>query len=383
MRLAQTKSNFSILSATLRVRCFSCLIVAVTGLVAGANPHTYQDNSIAIEALSRLKGIDLENNPAVRAAVLKILEQARGTPQFVQIVRDFKIKGQGKGLLEFVSNHPEDQTAVDATRLILDEGDVQLLKDALSTTNAASFVKALSNIQDKEIVPLLLPIVTDTAHEITLRRQAVHGLAQIQEGAATLLALAKTQKLPEDLRMAAGWELNSVHWPEIKSQANQVLPLPQGKDAEPLPPISELAHLKGDPSKGAEVFRREAVGCIKCHQVKGDGTDFGPNLSEIGAKLGKDALYEAILDPSAGISFGYEAWQLELKNGESAYGLLVSETADEIVIRAIGGVTTRYRKEDILKRDKQKLSIMPSGLQQAMTRQELVDLIEYLASLKP
>ena len=98
--------------------------------------------------------------------------------------------------------------------------------------------------------------------------------------------------------------------------------------------------------------------------------------------MGKDALYESILDPSAGISFGFEAWQINLKDGDEAYGLIVSDTPDEIAVKAVGGVVTRYAKANIASRTKQKLSIMPSGLQQAMTRQELVDLVEYLASLK-
>jgi putative heme-binding domain-containing protein len=123
------------------------------------------------------------------------------------------------------------------------------------------------------------------------------------------------------------------------------------------------------------------VGCANCHQVNGQGIDFGPNLSEVGSKLGKDALYEAILDPSAGISFGYEAWQLTLKSGDEAYGLIVSDTPEEIAVKAIGGIVTRYPKRDIVTREQSKLSIMPAGLQQAMTAQELVDLVEYLSSL--
>src|SRR5205823_5507055 len=149
-----------------------------------------------------------------------------------------------------------------------------------------------------------------------------------------------------------------------------------------LPPVTELVKLKGDPVRGAEVFNREAVGCFKCHQVNGHGTDFGPNLSEIGTKLAKEALYEAILDPSAGIAFGYEAWQIELKNGDEAYGLISSETEDEITVKAVGGVTTHYKKSDVVNRTKQKLSIMPAGLQQNMSIQEIVDLVEYLATLK-
>ena len=362
---------------------FACLFFALTTGAADSNLQQQDPNAITVEALSRLKGIDLETNPAVKTAVLNVLDQVRGTSQFVQIVRDFKIKGQGKGLLELVIKSPKELISVEAARLILGEGDFELLNKTLASSNAASLVGALSNIQEKEIVPLLLPLVTDSTREIALRKQAVHGLTQVQEGATALLELAKAQKLPDDLKLTASWELNAVRWPQVKTKATELFPPPRGNDSEPLPPISELAKLKGNPLKGAEVYRREAVGCIKCHQVKGEGIDFGPNLSEIGIKLGKDALYESILDPSAGISFGYEAWQIELKNDENVYGLLVSETEEELAVKTIGGIITHCKKADIVKREKQKLSIMPSGLQQAMSRQELVDLVEYLTTLKP
>ena len=130
------------------------------------------------------------------------------------------------------------------------------------------------------------------------------------------------------------------------------------------------------------MFRRETVGCFKCHQVKGQGIDFGPNLSEIGNKLAKEAIYESILDPSAGISFGYKAWQLEFKNGDDALGLITSETTDEVALKTVGGLVTRYKKADISRRTKQKLSIMPAGLEQTMSADDLVDLVEYLSSLR-
>jgi len=144
----------------------------------------------------------------------------------------------------------------------------------------------------------------------------------------------------------------------------------------------ELLKRKGDAANGAKVFSSPKTGCVNCHQIKGQGVDFGPNLSEVGSKLGKDAIYEAILNPSAGISFGFEGWQFQLKFGDEAYGLIQSETADEVAVKAIGGIVTRYKKSEIERREQLKLSIMPAGLQQAMTVQELVDLVEYLASLK-
>ena len=66
-------------------------------------------------------------------------------------------------------------------------------------------------------------------------------------------------------------------------------------------------------------------------------------------KLGKDALYESILDPSAGISFGFEGWTVELKNGDEAYGIKTSETADEITIKNQTGVSIRFKKAEIAK----------------------------------
>ena len=149
-------------------------------------------------------------------------------------------------------------------------------------------------------------------------------------------------------------------------------------------PADPFARNEGDPF-APSVQRDQAVApkqlqtCIQCHQVRGEGREVGPALTEVGTKLPKEALIEAILDPSAGISFGFEAWQVELKSGDEAYGLKANETADEVAIRDINGIITRYRKSEIASMNQSKTSIMPTGLQQTMTTQDFVDLIEYLA----
>jgi len=225
-------------------------------------------------------------------------------------------------------------------------------------------------------------LLADNSLELEVRKAAVRAMARVQGGALTLIRMAKEQKLATELVPTASSELHEARWEDLKAEAAKVLPLSEGRNSEPLPPLSELVARHGDITNGAAVFRSDIVGCIKCHQVNGEGIDFGPNLSEIGTKLGKDALYQAILEPSAGISFGFEAWQIELKNGEEAYGLIANETPEEVSVKSVGGVLTRYKKSEILKTTRQKLSIMPAGLQQTMSTQELVDLVEYLASLK-
>jgi putative heme-binding domain-containing protein len=362
------------------------MLCLVAGLILSSTAQAAEQSSnvssVALEALERLKGIDLDQNPAVKEAVVKILDQVRGTPQFVQIVRDFNLKGQDRELLAVALNNSTNSTGAEAVRLILHNGNLPLLSDALAGTNAAAVAECLGNTRAKEAVPLLAGIVLDPARDLPARKAAVRALARSQEGALMLLDIARQNKLSDDLKLTAALELLTASSPQLKAQAAELLPLPQARDAQPLPPISELATRKGDASIGAEVFRRETVGCSKCHQVNGAGTDFGPNLSEIGAKLAKEAIYESILDPSAGIAFGYEAWQIDLKNGDEVSGLIASETADELAVKSIGGIVTRYHKTDILKRTKQTLSIMPAGLQQTMSTKELVDLVEFLSSLK-
>jgi putative heme-binding domain-containing protein len=354
---------------------------------APAQPATAEPDrtAIAIEALSRLKGMDIEANPSLKAAVLKVLESTRGTPNFVKIVTDFQLSGQNAGLLEVALQHPTDENGVEAMRLVLASHDLAQLNDALRGTNstvAAREIEALGNTHDKEILPLLLPLVTDETRDVSIRRQTIRSLAQVQEGASALLQLAEQDKIPNNLKFTTTTELNAVRWPELKAKAARLLPPPQARDPEPLPPLAELAQKKGDLTRGAQVFARPEIGCINCHRINEKGTDLGPALSEIGTKLGKDALYEAILDPSAGIAFGYEAWQLELKSGDEAYGIIVSETAEELTIKDTKAIPTRIKKSNIATRQQLKTSIMPAGLQQTMSTQDLIDLVEYLSSLK-
>jgi putative heme-binding domain-containing protein len=356
-----------------------------TAMLFAVDPPEQQRIDTAVEALTRLENVNLDEKPAVKAAVERVLEKTRGTPNFVRLVQHFKLTNQNAGLIEVAINNPTDESGVAAMRLVLASKDLAVVKDGLQTTNRANavrLVEAMGNAREKQVVPVLEPLVTDESGSPEIRRAAVRALARTQDGAAALLGLAKADKLPDSLKFIAASELNAAHWPDIKSEAAKILPLPAGQNSEPLPPLAELVKRKGDPAKGADVFRRDTTGCIKCHQVRGEGRDVGPALTEIGSKLPKEALLEAILDPSAGISFGFEAWQLQLKSGDDAYGIKTSETPDEIAIKDANGIVTRYKKSEISSAKQSKISIMPSGLQQTMTTQELVDLIEYLASLK-
>jgi putative heme-binding domain-containing protein len=362
------------------IRIFVILIAFCVSAFAQSS-----DPSLAVEAITRLQNVDLEQNAKIKEAVFKLLDRTRGTPDFLRLVKHFKIKGQEPALLELAVTRASDETGVEALRVVLSGADHKLIEEKLrggDAKSALALAEALGNSGSKDAAKFLLPVVRDDKSDLALRKQCVRSLAKTEDGAAAILQLARENQFADGLRFIAAAELGKARWVNIKSEAAKLLPLPEGQNSKPLPPLADLLKRAGNIENGQRIFNSQTAACASCHKVKGQGMEVGPDLSEIGSKLAKEALYESVLDPSAGISFGYEAFQLELKTGDEPYGLIASETADEIAIKNNTGIVTRYKKADVKSRRQMKLSIMPAGLQQSVTVNELVDLIEYLASLK-
>jgi putative heme-binding domain-containing protein len=336
--------------------------------------------AIAVDALTRLEGVDLSKNPALQQRVLKVLEKTRGTPGFVRLVKHFQLPGQEPGLLEVAVAQPKEENGIEAAGLVLVSQRTDAIKTSLEKNDAkaVALAEALGNTGHRSAVPFLLPILNSASGSAELRRQAVLSLVKTSDGAKELLTLTKDGKLSPELKSLAVTELTQVRWEDIRTAANQL----KGQSVVTMPPLAELLKMQGDPLNGQKVFQRASPGCNNCHVVQGQGTELGPNLSEIGSKLAKEALYQSILEPSAGISFGFEAFTLTLKDGDEAYGLIASETSDEILVKSVGGIVTRHKKNNVVSRQKSTLSIMPAGLEAGMTVQELVDLVEYLGQLK-
>ena len=156
-------------------------------------------------------------------------------------------------------------------------------------------------------------------------------------------------------------------------------PLPQAKGS-PLPPLNQLLALTGNLETGQVVFAKTGQ-CANCHQVNGEGRKIGPELSAIGNKLSRQALYEAILYPNAGINHGYETYVVYLDSGNVLNGLLASEDAASVTIISADGITRQLNRSEIEAINKLNTSLVPADLQQTMSVEELVDVVEYLISL--
>jgi quinoprotein glucose dehydrogenase len=144
----------------------------------------------------------------------------------------------------------------------------------------------------------------------------------------------------------------------------------------------------GDAELGEKIFKERAdVSCIKCHSVNGFGGNAGPDLAGVGAKQPREYLLESILLPPAKIAEGWEAVIVRRKNGEVISGIVKGETDQDLVLNVITDPTrgiikpVTVKKSDIDRR-KGGQSAMPEGLVKALSKRDLRNLIEYLASLK-
>ncbi|MBX3747711.1 MAG: dehydrogenase [Verrucomicrobiae bacterium] len=139
----------------------------------------------------------------------------------------------------------------------------------------------------------------------------------------------------------------------------------------------------GDPEAGGRVFFSPEVGCSQCHQVRRRGGGIGPDLSHIAQSLDRDALIRAILQPSEGFAPQWQAWFVELRNGDEFLGLqLDHQSRGDIELFTTEGITRRFRGSDIARYGVLPRSLMPDGLEETMTVTEFRDLLAFLESLR-
>jgi putative membrane-bound dehydrogenase-like protein len=138
----------------------------------------------------------------------------------------------------------------------------------------------------------------------------------------------------------------------------------------------------GGVQTGREVFFGKRAACSSCHRVGSEGGKIGPDLSKVGERRNELDLLEALLFPAASIARGFESHAILTADGRQLTGLVVRETADSLFLRTSDQREVRLRREDVDQIKASTLSIMPAGLENTMSRQELADLLAYLRSLR-
>ena len=138
----------------------------------------------------------------------------------------------------------------------------------------------------------------------------------------------------------------------------------------------------GNPARGKKLFTGKRALCAHCHSTDGSGHLAGPDLAAAGDKFSRADLIFSVLEPSANIMTGFALSIVKTKAGESFSGIVKESSQTELVIAAAGNLRHKITKSDIEEQLTSPVSMMPSNLHTALSKDEFSDLIAYVENLK-
>lgn len=233
--------------------------------------------------------------------------------------------------------------------------------------------------EDRTRFRQLAQIVADAKSDDAARAKAAKELASDREGGLLLVRLADEGKLPASAREAAAQVIHANADYAVRALAARSFPRarPGVSDGQPQPSPKEIAAMPGDARRGRATFFGEQAGCSKCHVFQGRGGDIGPDLTAVASKYGREALIDAILNPSAGISFGYDTWLFETQDERLVSGFLLAD-GEKVVVKETSGRRVVLDAQEIVAREKQKVSAMPDDVSLGIEPQAIADIAALL-----
>jgi putative heme-binding domain-containing protein len=158
-------------------------------------------------------------------------------------------------------------------------------------------------------------------------------------------------------------------------------PRKEWKFEELAPLVAQLEHGRSF-ANGKQLFT--VANCVACHKLNDVGQEFGPDLTKLEPKLGTPVeILHDIVEPSFRINEKYYTYVFETDAGRVVTGLVVEETPKEVKVvenPLAKTVPVVLQKSEITDRKKSPTSIMPKGLLDKLTREEILDLVAYVAA---
>jgi putative membrane-bound dehydrogenase-like protein len=270
----------------------------------------------------------------------------------------------------------------------------------------------LVSIKDPALLPLLQSLLADRA----LSRAALRGLAAYADDATPSLILRRYPSFTEaeksdavqtlasrpdyalallaameqgrvarrDVSAFTARQLVALKSPEVDARLGKVWGTARPASQEKTRLMVKYKSLltadvlaKADRSRGRLVFKQT---CLSCHRLFDEGGDVGPELTG-SQRANLDYLLENVLDPSAVVAREYQVTVVETKDGRVLTGIVKQET-DKVLTLQTPNEKVTLPKQEIHSRTKSAVSMMPEGMFDKLTNDEVRDLIAYLSSLE-
>ncbi len=222
-------------------------------------------------------------------------------------------------------------------------------------------------------MPCWSPALRDQARDVLVSRPA---------WAASTLAAVEKDSLP-----ARDFSLEQVRRVLLHKDAGlagrvgkvwgQVRPATSREKKGRILAVSQvLAQGSGDPTRGKPLAAKH---CLSCHQLFGEGQKVGPDLTAADRK-NLDVLLLNVVDPSAVIREGYQQYVVTTADGRVYSGLLAEDMPDRVTVLDARGMRTPLARKEVGSVTRADSSLMPEGILDALSDQELRDLFAYLRS---
>jgi putative heme-binding domain-containing protein len=288
------------------------------------------------------------------------------------------------GATAYLSSLPDKAGLTPDTRAALAE-----FFAAQSVDSAALLLAPLA--RDSDLAPVVLAALQDPQttsdelskafHTLPFRTQAklAAALAGSVRGANQLLKLAAPAVLAEPLVSS---KLNALDDAKVsqrlKALTASLPPHNEALDKLIAQRLHHFAATQADVTRGEQVF---TTVCFICHRIGVHGNLVGPQLDGIGAR-GIERLLEDILDPNRSVDPAFRLHLVKRTDGTLYAGLQRREEGDALVFADATAQETRIPKADIAGNEESAFSLMPPGLGEVLTEQQLDDLLAYLLARK-
>lgn len=248
---------------------------------------------------------------------------------------------------------------------------------------AAGRVLAAAKLSDAQLLTLANDVLKD-ADVLTVPNllKAFNGKQDLAVGQALVASLG-SPTFPAHMRTPDTLEPILAGFPdEVRAAAEPLLAQQKAEEALRVAKLLELEPLamSGDVGRGRRIFFGEKAACYTCHAIGDEGGNLGPDLTTVGVVRTSHDILESVLFPNASLVQDYETFTVET-DWQTYDGVIARQDNESITLRTGVDEEVRINRSDITTMTTSPISKMPEGLDLAVTREELIDLITFLKSL--
>jgi putative heme-binding domain-containing protein len=307
----------------------------------------------------------------------------------IKAIGKLKIESGSPQLFARLKSDPSADVRVEALRslaVLKDKNIDQAIKQALADKEKAVRIVGLDLLSKMDIEkPLVVSLLSEAINTRTTEEKqaalSTLGSLPVEHSQKTfdlLLTKLESGKLPAEIQLDLAEAIDSTESQQLISRYKAIS---TKSSPDSLGAAFKGVLAGGDAERGRQIFfRHETAQCMRCHSFDDFGGNAGPRLNGVAARISKEQILEALINPSARIAPGFGIVRFEFQNGKTISGILQDEKQKEFILKVGDKADTVIQKTDVVKRTNSASSMPPMHL--LLSKREIRDLVSFLSTPK-